>query len=463
MSAEHIAALGEGVRVIGRAGIGLDTIDLEAARRRGIAVYHTPDYCVDEVADQTLASILMLQRRMADQQRVARAPGWPDRASLRIHALTVTTVGVVGGGRIGRAVLARLAPFGVRRLVHDPFATEVPAGVEASAKLEELLGAADIVTLHLPLLPETRGLISEARIRSMRPGSFLVNVSRGPLVDTRALAAALHDGHLGGRRDRRLRARTSDPRRSAPRRAEHHPHAAPRLAFHRGRERASGHRRSRPCWPSSTVASPLMVVSRCVRDRRRGRRNSLAGRVALVTGGTAGIGRAIVERLARDGAAVVAAGRDETRGRELSGPLERAGLDVAFVRADVSVAADCRRAVDEVIERHGRLDIVVNNAAMLLVASVEETTDDAWDEVLADEPDGASSCRGPPSRISGLPAADRSSTSPPVHAQATVERLAAYATTKGAVVALSRQMAHDLDARPDPRQCRHRRRRRHAR
>lgn len=198
MSDEHIAALGGAVRVIGRAGIGLDAIDLDAARRRGIAVYHTPDYCVDEVADQTLTSILMLQRRMADQQRVARAAGWPDRASLRIHALTVTTVGVVGAGRIGRAVLARLEPFGVRRLAYDPFAAEVPAGVEACATLEDLLAASDVVTLHMPLLPETRGLLSETRIRSMRPGSYLVNVSRGPLVDTRALAAALRDGHLGG-------------------------------------------------------------------------------------------------------------------------------------------------------------------------------------------------------------------------------------------------------------------------
>lgn len=198
MSDAHIAALGANVRVIGRAGIGLDAIDLEASRRRGIAVYHTPDYCVDEVADQTMASILMLQRRMADQQRVARAPGWPGLASLRIHALTVTTVGVVGAGRIGRAVLERLASFGVRRLVYDPFAAEVTAGVEGCATLEDLLGASDIVTLHLPLLPETRGLLSEARIRSMRPGSFLVNVSRGPLVDTRALVAALRDGHLAG-------------------------------------------------------------------------------------------------------------------------------------------------------------------------------------------------------------------------------------------------------------------------
>lgn len=198
MSAEHIAALGPFVRVIGRAGIGLDAIDLEAAHSRGIAVYHTPDYCLDEVADQTLACILMLQRRMADQERVARAAGWAGRSPLRIHALAATTVGVVGAGRIARAVLARLEPFRVRRLTYDPNVADLPPGVESCPTLDDLLGAADIVTLHLPLLPETRGLLSEARIRSMRPGSFLVNVSRGPLVDTAALAAALRDGHLAG-------------------------------------------------------------------------------------------------------------------------------------------------------------------------------------------------------------------------------------------------------------------------
>ncbi len=111
---------------IGRAGIGLDSIDLEAARARGVAVFHTPDYCVDEVADQTLTDILMLQRRMRDQEGVARAMEWSGRAAIRLPALSVTTVGVVGAGRIGRAVLARLEPFRVERLVYDPFATESP-------------------------------------------------------------------------------------------------------------------------------------------------------------------------------------------------------------------------------------------------------------------------------------------------------------------------------------------------
>jgi NAD(P)-dependent dehydrogenase (short-subunit alcohol dehydrogenase family) len=171
---------------------------------------------------------------------------------------------------------------------------------------------------------------------------------------------------------------------------------------------------------------------------------SLDGRVALVTGGATGIGRAIVERLARDGAAVVAVSRDESRGRELTEPLQAAALDVAFVRADVSVAADCRQAVDHVIERHGRLDIVVNNAAMLLVASVEETTDEAWDEVLRTNLTSVfavSKAAIPHLRAAGGGSIVNIAS---VHAQATVERLAAYAATKGAVVALSRQMAHDL-------------------
>ena len=171
---------------------------------------------------------------------------------------------------------------------------------------------------------------------------------------------------------------------------------------------------------------------------------SLAGRVALVTGGTAGIGRATVERLARDGAAVVATARDATRGRELEETLGGAGLDVAFVRADVAVPDDCRSAVDSVIERHGRLDIVVNNAAALLVASVEETTDEAWDEILRTNLTGAflvSRAAIPHLRAAGGGSIVNIAS---VHSQATVVRLAAYAATKGAIVALSRQMAHDL-------------------
>ncbi len=198
MTADHITALGPQVRIIGRAGIGLDSIDLAAAAARGVAVYHTPEYCVSEVADQTLTNILVLVRQMRDQEIVGRTPGWAGRERIRIHALEALTVGVVGAGRIGQAVLERLAPFGVRRLAFDPVIATMPQGVDRADSLDALLAQSDVVTLHLPLLPETRGLISRDAISRMRPGAYLVNVSRGPLVDTVALAGALERGHLAG-------------------------------------------------------------------------------------------------------------------------------------------------------------------------------------------------------------------------------------------------------------------------
>jgi D-3-phosphoglycerate dehydrogenase len=198
LTAAHIDALGPRVRIIGRAGIGLDSIDVEAARRRGIAVFHTPDYCVNEVADQTIMAMLALQRRLPDQERVARTLGWGGRGDLRFRPFDEITVGLVGAGRIGQAVLTRLAPFGPARLVFDPYTSQVPDGVELEADLDRLLGRSDIVSLHCPLTPETRGLISGERIGRMKPGAYLVNVARAQLVDEAALVAALHTGQLGG-------------------------------------------------------------------------------------------------------------------------------------------------------------------------------------------------------------------------------------------------------------------------
>jgi D-3-phosphoglycerate dehydrogenase / 2-oxoglutarate reductase len=198
LTADHIAAFGPRMRIIGRAGIGLDSIDLEAAGARGVAVYHTPEYCVSEVADQTLTNILMLVRQMRDQLIVGRTPGWTGRERITIHALEALTVGVVGAGRIRRAVLERLAPFSVRRLAFDPVMETIPNGVERADSLDALLEQSDVVTLHLPLVPETRGLISRDAISRMRQGAYLVNVSRGPLVDTTALAEALDGGLLAG-------------------------------------------------------------------------------------------------------------------------------------------------------------------------------------------------------------------------------------------------------------------------
>jgi D-3-phosphoglycerate dehydrogenase len=194
----HIAAFGPRVRIIGRAGIGLDAIDLDAALRRGVAVFHTPDYCVGEVADQTVLSILALARHLPDQERIARSPGWAGRGALRFRPLNELTIGVIGAGRIGQAVLARLAPFGPTRLVFDPFVVDVPPGVEREADLDRLLRRSDVVTLHCPLTPETRGLLSAERLGRMKDGAFLVNVARAQLVDEPALVEALTAGRLGG-------------------------------------------------------------------------------------------------------------------------------------------------------------------------------------------------------------------------------------------------------------------------
>ena len=171
---------------------------------------------------------------------------------------------------------------------------------------------------------------------------------------------------------------------------------------------------------------------------------ALTGRVALVTGGTAGIGRAIAERLARDGAAVVATGRTATRGQELEAELGAVGLDVRFERADMARPEDCGRAVAKAVEVHGRLDIVVNNAAVFVAASAEETSDDAWDLVLRTNLTSVflvSRAAIPHLRRAGGGSIVNVAS---VHAIATVDRVAAYAAAKGGVVALSRQMAHDV-------------------
>ncbi|MHB8688105.1 MAG: C-terminal binding protein [Candidatus Dormibacteraceae bacterium] len=199
LPATFIQALSDQVRIIGRAGVGIDSIDLEAAARRGIAVFHTPDYCMVEVATHTVAMLLALQRRLVQADTLARRAAWADWRSLgEIPALQESTVGVVGAGRIGRTVMSMLKPVVGSLLAYDPYSSEVPAGVEAISRLEELLPRADIVSLHLPLTPETVGIIGLPQFNMMRRGALLVNVSRGALIDQSALVEVLKSGQLGG-------------------------------------------------------------------------------------------------------------------------------------------------------------------------------------------------------------------------------------------------------------------------
>ena len=194
-------------RVISRYGVGLDNVDLDAAAEQGIVVTHYPGYCTSEVADHALALILALNRRIVEQDRSLREGAWVQhgpatRTILRgpIQPLREQTLGIVGFGRIGKAVAERARPFGVTMLAADPYVE--PAAVAAHGVepvgLPELLARTDIVTLHCPLTPETRGIIGAGELARMKPTAVLVNTARGPVVDETALVSALRSGAIAG-------------------------------------------------------------------------------------------------------------------------------------------------------------------------------------------------------------------------------------------------------------------------
>lgn len=198
-TAEVIARL-ERCRVIARYGIGVDNVDLAAAAGRGIAVTNVPDYCVDEVADHTLALILACTRRLLRGRDAARAGRWRLAEVRPLAASRDLTVGLVGFGRIARAVARRARACGFGLLATDPV---VPAetGRRLGATIVDLpalLAAADVVSLHLPLSEQTRHLIGAAEIAAMKPKAVLVNTARGGLIDEAALAAAVAEGRLAG-------------------------------------------------------------------------------------------------------------------------------------------------------------------------------------------------------------------------------------------------------------------------
>jgi D-3-phosphoglycerate dehydrogenase len=185
--------------VIGRAGIGVDNIDVPEATARGVVVLNTPDANATTTAELTIAHLLSLSRNLPRADRSVREGGW-ERAQLTGTEVAGKVLGVVGFGTIGRLVAARARALGMELLVHDPF---VAAEIVASAggrpvALDELLGASDYVTLHTPVTTETRGLIDAERLAAMKDGARLINCARGALVREDALAAALASGKLAG-------------------------------------------------------------------------------------------------------------------------------------------------------------------------------------------------------------------------------------------------------------------------
>lgn len=187
------------LRVIGRAGVGVDNIDIPAATRRGIAVVNAPAGNTIAAAELTMALILGTMRHIAAADASMRAGKW-DRAAFKGSELKGRTLGLIGAGRIGAEVAVRCQSFGMDVLIYDPYLSEERAreiGCRLTT-LDEVLEEGDVISCHVPLTDETRGIINAENIARMNQGTFLVNASRGGVVDEDDLSAALESGHLGG-------------------------------------------------------------------------------------------------------------------------------------------------------------------------------------------------------------------------------------------------------------------------
>ncbi|MEM1946287.1 MAG: D-2-hydroxyacid dehydrogenase [Candidatus Caldarchaeum sp.] len=189
-----------GLKVVGRAGVGLDNVDVEAAAKHGVKVLNTPEAPTNSVAELVIGLMIAVARKIAWCDRVMRAGRWPKREAMGVE-LAGKTLGVVGFGRIGRRVAEIAHAVGMKILAYDiiPIPEEVLAKTGTRlTTLEEVLRSSDFITLHVPLTPETHHLINAEKIAMMKPSAILVNASRGEVVDEEALYHALSTGRLAG-------------------------------------------------------------------------------------------------------------------------------------------------------------------------------------------------------------------------------------------------------------------------
>lgn len=199
ITAEVIAGLNS-CKVIGRFGIGVDNIDLQAAAEAGIVVTYAPVYCLDEVSDHAMALLLGLARKIPFSNKLVHGGRWEMRAVVPIARLRGRTLGLVGLGNIPQQIVPKAQAFGLDVVASDPYAPDEVferLGVER-VEFDALLNRADFVSVHAPLTPETEKMFNADAFSKMKPGSFLINTARGPLVDTDALADALEAGQIGG-------------------------------------------------------------------------------------------------------------------------------------------------------------------------------------------------------------------------------------------------------------------------
>lgn len=182
-------------RAIVRYGIGVNEVDVEAATAAGIPVGNVPDASTEEVADHAVLLALARLRRLEETRRAMADGGWGIASMRGVRRLSTLTAGILGLGRIGRAVARRVEAFGMTVVGYDPFVADAPCPL---LDLDALLTQADVLFVHLPLTDDTRGLLSDARLALLPPGAVVVNVSRGDVIDEAALLARVEGGALAG-------------------------------------------------------------------------------------------------------------------------------------------------------------------------------------------------------------------------------------------------------------------------
>lgn len=199
VSAAVIGA-GEKLQVVGRYGIGVDNIAVDEATRRGIPVTNVPAYCLDEVAEHVLALLLASARSICRYDNAVREGNWQLQTGMPIFRVRGRTLGIVGFGKIGQVLAQKARGLGLNVIAHDAYLNPEIARQHAIElmSLDDLLAQSDFVSLHTPLTPDTQNLINAEHLRRMRPTAFLINTSRGGIIDHDALVYALREGWLAG-------------------------------------------------------------------------------------------------------------------------------------------------------------------------------------------------------------------------------------------------------------------------
>lgn len=195
-----VLGVADKLKVVGRAGVGVDNIDTQAAKDRGIVVVNAPLAATNAVAELTLAHMLSMARQLPRADASTRAGKWEKKGLMGVE-LSGRTLGLLGVGRIGGRVAELARAFGMRVVVYDPYVTDEKARemhVTKVATQVDVVAQSDFVSVHTPLTPETKGMVNAALLARFKKGAFLLNVARGGIVDEKALFDAVQSGHLGG-------------------------------------------------------------------------------------------------------------------------------------------------------------------------------------------------------------------------------------------------------------------------